>query len=370
MGRCQRCTARAGISGWCARDWVHRHVVAISHEAGTQSAFEMAEDFPKDLDIHPFDDAYWAAKRPALESIEAPALVCASWSDHGLHTRGSLVGFERIGSVQKWLTTHGGRKWEMFYSPEARSSQRRFFDHFLKGEDNGWEKTPRVRLTVRKTRHDHTMRDETDWPLPSLTYAPLYLDADSGTLTHEPPVEDGVACYRPNGRGDRARASFTYRFERDSEITGSMSLTLWVSTREGDDLDLFAVVRKFDADGREVFFSGYNGFDKDAVAKGWLRVSHRALDPERSRPGRPWHTHRMREPVKAGEVVRADIEIIASSTLFEARSSMRLDVLGRDAARYPIFKHGQSVNAGEHAVHTGGLHLSSLLVPFVPVAQN
>jgi uncharacterized protein len=337
---------------------------------GRNRRFAMAEDFPKERDLHPFDDAYWAAKRPALECIEAPALVCASWSDHGLHTRGSLIGFERIGSAQKWLTTHGGRKWETFYSPEARSLQRRFFDHFLKGEANGWEQTRRIRLTVRKSKDVHTVRDETDWPIPSVTHAPLYLDARSGTLMHQPPVEDGVSCYHPNGKGDRARASFTFRFERDSEITGAMTLTLWVSTSEGDDLDLFAVVRKFDADGHEVFFLGYNGFSKDAVAKGWLRVSHRALDPERSRPGLPWHTHRMREPLKAGEVVRADIEIIASSTFFEARSSMRLDVLGRDAARYPAFKHGQSVNAGEHAVHTGGPHRSNLLVPFVPVAQN
>ena len=47
------------------------------------------------------DDAYWASKRPILENIEAPALICASWSDHGLHTRGSIEAFERISSRQK-----------------------------------------------------------------------------------------------------------------------------------------------------------------------------------------------------------------------------------------------------------------------------
>src|SRR5258708_1175549 len=105
---------------------------------GHTRRFPMAEDFPRDRDRHPLDDTYWAAKRPALERIEVPALVCASWSDHGLHTRGSLEGFERIGSAQKWLYTHGGRKWETFYASETRDLQRRFFDHFLKGEPNGW----------------------------------------------------------------------------------------------------------------------------------------------------------------------------------------------------------------------------------------
>jgi uncharacterized protein len=90
----------------------------------------MAEDFPADRDRHPLDDEYWSAKRPALERIEVPALVCASWSDHGLHTRGSLEGYERIASPEKWLYTHGGRKWETFYGEEARGVQRRFLDHF------------------------------------------------------------------------------------------------------------------------------------------------------------------------------------------------------------------------------------------------
>ena len=121
-------------------------------EPGHNKRFPMSENFPADRDQHPLNDAYWEAKRPALEQIQVPALVCASWSDHGLHTRGSLEGFERIASPQKWLYTHGGRKWETFYAPEAREVQRRFFDHFLKGEPNGWEATPRVRLAVRRSR--------------------------------------------------------------------------------------------------------------------------------------------------------------------------------------------------------------------------
>jgi uncharacterized protein len=72
---------------------------------GHNRRFTLAEDFPTDRDQHPLDDEYWAAKRPILEEIEVPALVCASWSDQGLHTRGSLERFERIGSRHKWLYT-------------------------------------------------------------------------------------------------------------------------------------------------------------------------------------------------------------------------------------------------------------------------
>jgi predicted acyl esterase len=333
-------------------------------EPGHNKRFQMNENFPADRDQHPLDDAYWEAKRPVLERIEVPALVCASWSDHGLHTRGSLLGFERIASSHKWLYTHGGRKWETFYSPEAREVQRRFFDHFLKDEPNGWETTPRVRLAVRRSREVCDVRTATHWPLPGVTYVPLYLDAVTGTLALELPADEGVVQYDPVG-GPGDRASFVYRFEQETALIGSMTLSLWVSTSAGDDLDLFVLLRKFDATGKEVFFYGYNGFAKDGVAKGWLRVSHRALNPQLSRPGRPWHTHRQRQTVQPGEVVPVEIEVLASSTHFEAGSRLRVEVLGHDAARYPAFKHGRSVNRGTHSIHTGGRYPSALLTPFV-----
>jgi uncharacterized protein len=110
-------------------------------------------------------------------------------------------------------------------------------------------------------------------------------------------------------------------------------------------------------------FYGYNAFRRDGAAKGWLRVSHRVLDPERSRPGRPYHTHREYQRARSGEIVPVEIEVLVSRTLFEAGSSLRLDLLGRDAHRYPAFRHGRSVNRGKHIIHTGGDFPSALVVP-------
>jgi len=327
--------------------------------------FAMAENFLRERDARPFDDDWWASKRPALGEIDVPALVCASWSDQGLHTRGSLLGFEGIGSEQKWLFTHGRRKWETFYSEEARTTQRRFFDRFLKEEANGWEEVPRVRLEVRRSLNQWTVREESGWPLENVTFAPLYLDSASGTLETQPPVKEHHARYATSPRGSPDRASFTYRFSAETELTGTMALKLWVSTSEGTDLDLFVKLRKLDAAGQEVFFYGYNGFEKDGVAKGWLRASHRALDLLRSRPGMPVHTHLVAEPVARDEIVPVEIEILASSTLFEAGASLGVDVLGHDADRYPAFSHRPTVNHGWHTIYTGGIHDSHLLIPVV-----
>jgi predicted acyl esterase len=337
----------------------------VRMKRGHNKRFAMAEDFLQERDARPLDDDWWASRRPAFEMIDVPALVCASWSDQGLHTRGSLLGFEGIGSKQKWLFTHGRRKWEAFYGEEARNTQRRFFDHFLKVEANSWNETPSVRLEVRQSLARYTVRGESGWPLADVSYTPLYLNAAVGSLDTQPVPEAHQVRYATSERESSNRASFTYRFSADTEFTGSMTLKLWVSTSMGTDLDLFVKLRKFDAAGQEVFFYGYNGFDKDGVAKGWLRASHRAIDPQRSRPGMPWHSHLRADLVQPDEIVPVEIEILASSTLFEAGSTLRVDVLGHDPDRYPAFKHRPTVNQGWHSIYTGATYDSHLLVPVV-----
>jgi predicted acyl esterase len=328
-------------------------------ERGRNKRFPFAEDFPAEVARHPLADAYWTQKQPPLERIEVPALVCASWSDQGLHTRGSFAGFSRIGSAQKWLYTHGRKKWETYYSDDALAMQKAFLDHFLKGADNGWTEMPRVRLEIRKSYYQHELRSETQWPLASTRAVPLYLDAGASALRLQPLAAEACARY------DAATgcASFSLRFAEGVELTGDTKLRLWVATSEGDDLDLFIVLKKFDPSGHEVFFCGYNGYEKDAVAKGWLRVSHRALDPEKSRPLRPYQSHDRLEKLTSGEIVPVEIEIMPSSTWFEPGSRLELTVQGRDGAKYPAFKHGNLVNRGEHQLHCGGRYDAQLLVP-------
>ncbi len=99
--------------------------------------------------------------------------------------------------------------------------------------------------------------------------------------------------------------------------------------------------------------------------KGWLRASHRELDPALSTPLRPWHTHRVEQKISPNEIVPVEIEILPSSTLFEAGTSVRLDIQGGDAARYPAFAHRRTVNRGTHRIHCGGRFDSQLLVPLV-----
>jgi putative CocE/NonD family hydrolase len=330
-------------------------------QRGRNRRFPMAEDFLAQTAAHPLDDAYWASKRAVLEEIEVPALVCANWSDHGLHTRGSIEGFERISSNQKWLFTHGRKKWETFYGEEALACQKRFLDHFLRDTESGIERVPKVRLEVRTAYYKQEVRYEQSWPPASVRPASLYLCAKRGSLQREPAASEGTAQYRPRSRN--GNAVFSCRFESAVELIGGMNLKLWVSTSECDDLDLFVVLRKLDPAGKEVFFPGFNGYERDGLAKGWLRASHRQLDPARSTPLRPWHSHTEIQKLRPGQIVPLEIEIWPSATAFEAGSSLLLTIQGHDAARYPAFRHHKLVNGGVHTLYTGGQYDSCLIVP-------
>lgn len=296
-----------------------------------------------------------------LEDITVPALICASWSDHGMHTRGSFEGFKKISSEQKWLYTHGQPKWDVYYSDEAKSVQTAFFDHFLKGEDNGFAARPAVRLEVRENLSDYTVRFEDAWPLPSTNATPLYLAADgrlqdyaSQDVTHE------------SYDARTGSVSFRKTFDQDTEITGNMKLKLWVEAHGAKNMDLFVAIKKYDRIGDEVTFYGKTGYTKTPVALGWLRVSQRELDPMRSTPLQPYLKHERSLKLKRGEVVPVEIEILPSSTLFRAGETLEVAIQGHDHSEHHALAHENTVNRGKHVVHIGGDYDSHLLVPVIP----
>ena len=341
-------------SGFLSTWWKNRMI------RGSRGGATMGEDFPSDARHHPLDGDYWRTKRADLAAIDVPALVAAGWADHGLHTRGTLLAYEQLRGP-KWLFIHGRRKWETYYRPESLELQRRFLDHFLKEIPSGWLDEPTVRYEVRRSRDDYVTRTGAGWPLPAATEHKLYLDAGSMTLAERAPTVDATARYRitrRRRRGDRLR--FVHTFTSETEIVGSIALNLWMSAA-GDDMDVFAVIRKRNPAGTPVPFYGYNGFRRDGAAKGWLRASHRELDTVRSRPARPFHSHARTLPIRDHVPLQLSIEIWPSATLFERGSQLVVELVGHDADRYPALRHSDTVNRGPHTVLTGPSTASSLV---------
>ncbi len=254
-------------------------------------------DFRGEQLKRPLDDEWWASTRADLGRIEVPALICASFSDHNLHSRGSFRAFREIGSAEKWLYTHRGGKWATYYSPEALSWQLRFFDRFLKG--SGLFEEPPVRLEVREDGDSvFEVRGESQWPPASVSGHRLALEGDK------------VVFSAPEGR-----ATFSWRFPSQVELTGPYKLFVEVSVEGAEDVCLFAGVRKLRG-GRHVHFEGSYGFGYDMVSHGWLRASLR-------------DGFTARRPLASGEVVALEMELLPASTVFRAGEELRLDLQGQ-----------------------------------------
>ncbi|MEL7548152.1 MAG: CocE/NonD family hydrolase [Pseudomonadota bacterium] len=301
----------------------------------------------------------------SLPDITVPALICASWSDHGMHTRGSFEGYKQISSTQKWIYTHGQPKWDVYYSDNAKAVQTAFFDHFLKGEANGFDATPPVRLEVRETLSEYTVRYEDAWPLASTVETPFYLSSN-GLLNDTPASQASSESYDAR----TGAAAFRKTFAEDTELTGNMKLKLWVEPDDARDMDLFIAIKKYNAEGEEVTFYGKAGYTKTPVALGWLRVSQRELDLERSTPLQPYLLHERSVKLKRGEVVPVQIEILPSSTLFRAGETLEVGVQGHDHFEHHALAHDKTVNKGAHIIHMGGDYDSHLLVPVIPAADD
>ncbi|HEU4625653.1 MAG TPA: CocE/NonD family hydrolase [Steroidobacteraceae bacterium] len=321
---------------------------------------------------HPLYDAYWASKECELEAIEVPAYVVASWSDQGLHTRGTLEAYKRMRSRQKWLEVHGRKKWHYYYEPSNVERQRAFFDHFLRAPGTVVPAWPKVRIEVRERANVGAMRAEKEWPLARTTYRKLYLDAKEGALRDAPVATSDVRYDARTGR-----ATFDYAFAEDTELTGHMKLHLTVEAVDADDMDLFVAIQKMDAQGALVPFVFYALLENGPVALGWLRVSHRELDAARSTPQQPVHTHLREELLKPGERVPVDIEIWPSSTLFRRGERLRVVIQGHDVYQEglpnaPFARHERTRNRGTHVIHTGGAEdtASHLLIPVIPPRQS
>ena len=270
-------------------------------------------------------DQYYASRTADLAKIEVPLLSAANWGGIGLHLRGNIEGWLAAGSEQKWLEVHGDTHFTHFYSNYGMGLQKRFFGHFLKGEDTGWLKQPRVALNVRHPGEKFVLRAENEWPLARTQWTKYFLSPDENALTASEPSSHAILTYETSSDG----LSFsTPPLDRPVEITGPVAAKLWISS-ETTDADLILALRVFDPNGKEVTFVGAND-PRTPVAMGWLRASHRKLDPEKSHPYRPWHTHDEEQPLTPGEPVEVDVEIWPTSIVVPQGYRLALNVRGKD----------------------------------------
>ena len=333
----------------------------------------MMEDVVANMLAHPLLDEYWEDKAAALKNITIPAYIAASYTSP-IHSAGTLRGYRDIASENKWLRIHNTQEWQDSYRRSHEEDLLKFFDHFMKNIDNGWENTPKVRLSVLDPGgRDIVERPENEFPLKRQQLKELWLDASDMSLkTEKPEAEASVSYCSFDGKGD---AVFRMTVQEEMEVVGYVNARFWGEVHGYNDMDLFVKVSKYDAEGRRLAHSptendrviAYNG------PCGRLRASMRELDKERSTPNEPYYTYNNPQKLSSYEVVPLEVGLVPTGMRFHPGEILELSIRGY--LNDNILQHAPTElrmgidNNGRHIIHTGGRYDSKLILPVIPINE-
>jgi predicted acyl esterase len=393
---------QGGIYTSFVSSWYAKSILGVQHGLGERGPVDRntgeyvagpeslpAEELEKNREPHdrevvgrPLDGEYYRARTADIAQITVPCLSAANWS-HQLHSRGNFEAFQQLPEGRRWLEVHGLEHFTSFYTDAGVALQKRFFGHFLAGQDTGWESEPPVSLQVRTVDDEFVPRAESSWPLAGTQWREFFLNTETMSLDPEAPERPGTVDFEALSPGVTFRSA---PMSTETEIIGPASARLYVASSTTD-ADVFLALRIFDPDGQDVTFR--SAIDPRGIAGyGWLRASHRKLDEARSLPHRPWHTHDEPWPLVPGETVQCDVEIWPICMVLPPGYRFALTVLGRDfelpgEGPWPemagvrmrgagVFLHEDAddrpgeVFAGRTTLSGGSEAASHLLLPFVP----
>lgn len=339
------------------------------------------EDILGEAERYPLMNELWENKIPRFGKIDVPAYVVASYSNT-LHTAGTFRAWRRMASEDKWLRVHNSQEWPDYYDAENTEDLRRFFDRFLKGKDNGWEQTPRVRYSLLDLEGGDEVNIPADqFPPADVTPVKYYLDGLSRGMATEAPSAGATAEYAVGANPDLV--SFVTRFDRETVLVGYPKAHLWVEAEGADDMDLFLLVQKLDAYGTPLqafTVPNHNARVHDITehgasilrykgADGRLRVSMRHLDETLSTEDVPAHSFDRVEKLSPGEIVDVEIDLLPVGLTFHSGEQLRLVVSSRSllGTLMPGNREYTTPHGGRHIVHTGGDRASYLQLPVKPV---
>jgi hypothetical protein len=340
-----------------------------------------------DLLINPYDDED-AVKRSETDfaRIKVPMYTGAGWYGYTYksHLSGAQAYFCHIDAPKKLILTgpaHLDRPLRAL-----RHECLSWYDHWLKGIDTGIMREPAVKYWVMGANE---WRQADDWPLPETQWTKLYL-ASWQRLSFQPFTPSSADDEQPPGAFVQMPPSQTNKIEKlcfftdplpeDLMVAGPSVLYLYAAIDQ-EDTNWIAVLKDVGPDVsvrtvREGERELPTTLSARELTRGWLKASHRALDPARSKSWKPWHplTRAARAPVRPGEIVEYAIEILSTANLFRKQHRICLEiscldlptgVAGATNAEYVPY-HIASSRTTVHKVYHDVMRPSHLLLPVIP----
>jgi putative CocE/NonD family hydrolase len=350
-----------------------------------------------DVQRHPLYDDYWKERSPSerLHEIEAPLLSIGVWAKLDLHLYGNIIGYQRASGFKKLSITGTANPMTSmvdFADPAFHEKYLLpFYEHFLKGVENGFEQRPNVEYVVKNTGVTRTFEH---WPPAGTVRHTYYLgrgpsasvrslndgtlttaapDAAGGATTFSYPQPNwtlGVVAVGPDGP-DPVRAVVTYTsppLEKDIEIAGSGAVFLHLSTVNTDTDVLVKLSEQFAQP--ETDYAAGKQPRYTIVTKGWLRASHSferhaLLDS----PDMAYYSHEHPTHLTPGETYELEIPLQPMAYRFHKGNRIRLELCNGDSAFTDgLFAHAYRPDkVGSDTYYHDAAHPSCIVLPVLEV---
>ena len=340
---------------------------------------------------HQSYDQYWKSisDEERFEKVKVPTHTSGGWYDIFLNgTINGFTGMRRTGGTEKarkeskmiigaWGHGPSQKFGDVDFGPSANRDmfdrQLRWYNHYLKGEDNGFDREPPVEIFYMGINKWHYAQD---WPLPGTKFTPYYLSGEralsatkaSGAgidkYAYDPnnpvPTLGGTnCCGTPTVAGPRDQRPIESR--KDVLVYTSEALTAPVAIAGPVKMKLFAATDGKDTDWMVKLVDVYpDGFAMN-IAEGILRARFRnGLDKM--------------ELLEPNRVYEFEVDMAGTANVFQPGHRIRIDIT---SSNFPQFD--RNPNTGEdlgvsnkfrvaaQSVHHGGTQASHILLPVVPV---
>jgi hypothetical protein len=343
-----------------------------------------------DMLIDPFDKEETVRKSEAeFEQIKVPAYTGSGWYGYTYktHLNGAQSYFANIKSPKKLMLTgpaHLERPFHSFHQEILR-----WHDHWLKDLDTGIMDEPPVKFWVMGANE---WRAAKDWPLPETQWTKFYLNSWE-RLSPLPFTPSSVDDTLPPDTFSQMPPTQTNKIQRlrymsdpladDVLIAGPIVLNLFAAIDQ-DDTNWIVILKDIGPDvsvqtAREGERDVLDDLPERELTRGWLKASHRAIDPKRSKPWKPWHplTREAVKPVAPGEVNEYAIEILSTANLFRRGHRICLDITNLDLptgvggatnTEYVPY-HLCSSKTIVHKIYHDTKRPSHLLLPIIPAGM-
>lgn len=307
---------------------------------------------------HPAHDQYWQSRVVPVRKINVPTFVIGAWRDLFPETMVKL--YEELTVPKKLFMgpwTHAPMDVFPFEPWDYLYALKRWWDYWLKGENNGIMDEPPVTLYVQGA---NIWRHEKEWPIPRTKERTLFL-SERSTLVDKASNKERSDTYQaiptvgamaglwdplslclglPLDQGPDDLQSLTYTtdpFPEDTEISGSLEAVLYMALESGEDVNLVAKLNDVAQNG-----------SSSLITTGCLKGSH-------------FRSHERPEPLKTGEVYEFRIPLWATSYVVSKGHRLRLSVSCSDFPRiWPTLTNPMI------RLFFSGAHASFIRFPVVP----